>query len=587
MTSETRACLRRGLDTSPGPAERCRVPAFMRWLTVVAMAVNLAPAGTAAGLPAQRQVPGAFRSRVILVPVDVRVLDRDGNPVTDLTQDDFTVLEGGVRQEVSHFSSRGYVAEAPDAGSVLTLRQGPGLEASPATYRTFLIVLGRGRLQGPAKGLRGLEEFLRERLLPQDRVGVVAYNRATDLTTDREAIIGLLRRYEEKHERIEALLDHWFMGLQLVYGSVDNPPKIEHLIGELFDGPGLPALRQLANMGVPDDRHFADERLRVLNSLDFNDDIRGFVYTTEARQDLERLHAAVEYLRFLEGEKHLIFLSEAGLKKVGAANVDRLADAAADARVAMSAIHTGGLDAGFKRMGPGMVYLGPSWVRRYATMDSRYLAERTGGLAADYQFASRALDKVDRATRFGYLIGYYPTNQDWDGEFRRIEVRVRRPGVRVLYRDGYYGRDELVPYDRRAFLSHSRVSAAAGYRLPLTDVPVSASATKLSDERDAWRIQVEMTIDPTAIAFTEEDGRHVASVDVAVFVGDRRRNQVGELRETVDLRFTPETFARFREPNPQITYSAVLDLTGSPRYVKVVAYDYASDRLGSAVIEVR
>jgi hypothetical protein len=29
-------------------------------------------------------VPGAFRSRITLVPVDVRVLDRNGKPITDL-----------------------------------------------------------------------------------------------------------------------------------------------------------------------------------------------------------------------------------------------------------------------------------------------------------------------------------------------------------------------------------------------------------------------------------------------------------------------------------------------------------------------
>ncbi|MEX2662867.1 MAG: hypothetical protein WD227_13130 [Vicinamibacterales bacterium] len=45
-----------------------------------------------------------FRGRVALVPVDVRVLDRQGRPVADLRQADFTILEDGVPQTIGHFA---------------------------------------------------------------------------------------------------------------------------------------------------------------------------------------------------------------------------------------------------------------------------------------------------------------------------------------------------------------------------------------------------------------------------------------------------------------------------------------------------
>ena len=44
-----------------------------------------------------------FRAGVTLVPIDVRVLDRAGNPVTDLAADDFRILEDGTPQHVAHF----------------------------------------------------------------------------------------------------------------------------------------------------------------------------------------------------------------------------------------------------------------------------------------------------------------------------------------------------------------------------------------------------------------------------------------------------------------------------------------------------
>ena len=37
-----------------------------------------------------------------------------------------------------------------------------------------------------------------------------------------------------------------------------------------------------------------------------------------------------------------------------------------------------------------------------------------------------------------YTLGYYPENKVWDGKFRRITVKVARPGIKLHYRAGYY-----------------------------------------------------------------------------------------------------------------------------------------------------
>ena len=45
-----------------------------------------------------------FRSTVDVVEIDAFVVDKDGNPVTDLTEDDFEVLEDGKPQEITSFA---------------------------------------------------------------------------------------------------------------------------------------------------------------------------------------------------------------------------------------------------------------------------------------------------------------------------------------------------------------------------------------------------------------------------------------------------------------------------------------------------
>jgi VWFA-related protein len=146
----------------------------------------LATAALAVSVSAQQtsQVPGTFRSTVQLVPVDVRVFDRNGNPVLDLAESDFTLLEDGVPQQIRHFSSYALQADKSlEPGAKKMRRDAVATELSPQRRRTFLIVLGRGRLQGPSKGIEAALGFLRTRVLPQDEVSVMAYNRATDFST--------------------------------------------------------------------------------------------------------------------------------------------------------------------------------------------------------------------------------------------------------------------------------------------------------------------------------------------------------------------------------------------------------------------
>ena len=90
-----------------------------RHVLVCSIGLAIAIASLAA-LPRQdsRQNPQAptYRSGVTAVPVDVRVIDKDGKPIADLRREDFTILEDGVPQTIVHFAAGSLVAKAPGAG---------------------------------------------------------------------------------------------------------------------------------------------------------------------------------------------------------------------------------------------------------------------------------------------------------------------------------------------------------------------------------------------------------------------------------------------------------------------------------------
>ena len=141
------------------------------------------------------QNPPVFRAGTTLVPVDVRVLDRKGLPITDLKAEDFTILENGVPQEIRQFSSQ---ALTPNPAAELQLpRRNETMAAAsltPQNRRLFLIVLGRGRLVEVSKTMEALLNLVRKQLLPQDQVALMAWNRATDFTADHEKVARVIER---------------------------------------------------------------------------------------------------------------------------------------------------------------------------------------------------------------------------------------------------------------------------------------------------------------------------------------------------------------------------------------------------------
>lgn len=70
------------------------------------------------------------------------------------------------------------------------------------------------------------------------------------------------------------------------------------------------------------------------------------------------------------------------------------------------------------------------------------LAEPTGGRMFDASRKRIALGEIyqtiEDELRSQYAIGYVPVNQEHDGKFRRLAVKVSSAGLRVSARRGYY-----------------------------------------------------------------------------------------------------------------------------------------------------
>ena len=305
-----------------------------RLVMLTAFVLGAVPAGHATPPPQSGgQTPQVFSTRVTAVPIDVRAIDRAGRPVTDLKAEEVRVYEDGVRQTISLFASQ--ILTAGVAGPAARARADvPGFDGAPQKRRVFLIVIGTSafgtqplgpgttQLPDPSAAADGVAHLLNELLLPQDQVALLANNRATDFTTDHRRIASIVLAFRESRAAGMAALakDSLQAPLHADVGAESHP---------------LPDQR-MAGLG---------------GEVGFAEYVRS---TSGSASDAERLLYGISYLRYMEGEKHLLFLVEQGLIEPVASSLEsalerpelrprRLAEAAADGRVAVHSIQTGGI----------------------------------------------------------------------------------------------------------------------------------------------------------------------------------------------------------------------------------------------------
>jgi VWFA-related protein len=553
----------------------------------------------------QQQPPQTptFRAGITLVPFDVRALDRDGKPVTDLDESEFTILEDGVAQKILHFSHHMLVAEQPRPGLRARADASP-FDTSPPDFRVFLIIAGGGSLNPDWKTLQALARFIRERLLPQDQVAFIANNRATDFTTDHEKVAQALERLGRP------------TGSRTLSAAPGKPIPLTSQKDPVFRDP------------EPLDRSPAPA-----TNLGFEEYIGA---VSGALGEADAVRYGIRYLRYMPGEKHIIAVSRSGLGFRTYEDVKRFAADASDARVALNVIHTGGIPAS-----PGPFLSGalfstadssaptvsprpastasadiPAESGRVPTMqpkdaapplsitplarwpvpipgytaddlirfaDNRAVSRLTGGQASINEYPGKAVDRLDVSSRSYYLLAYSPSRANWDGRYRSIKVKVSRPGVTVLARNGYFARETTPVLDRRKYLTESRIGAAGVHTGDLNDLQVGVTISIVpAGQNTPAEAVVELSIDAARLSFAETDGRHVGSLNVALFCGDKNQTIVGELRQTLDLALEDATYERVMREG--LRHTARVTLKRLPRYVKAIVYDYGSDLLGSTLV---
>ena len=318
------------------------------------------------------------------------------------------------------------------------------------------------------------------------------------------------------------------------------------------------------------------------------DDTEYNIFNTDRR--LQALRSIAEKLATINEKKSLIYFSS-GMDRTGIENQSQLRSATNAAVRANMAIYTMDIR-GLQALVPGgeaqnaslrgtSPYSGKSVAGQFdsnATTQETLvtLAGDTGGRAfLDSNDFGKVFTGVQQDTSLYYLLGYHSTNSARDGRFRRITVRVNRPGVKIDFRRGYYAPADFqhsTRDDRERQLDEELASD-----LPTTDLPVYLSAAYFRIADRKFYVPVSVVVPGSQIPFTHNNDQDRATLDVLGIVTDPEKRPVGQIRDTVKLALNASQLVQRKN----VQYNTGFVLPPGTYHLKFVVRENQSGRLGS------
>ena len=546
---------------------------FIRYALIIAAAFVAATATSTS--PSAQQQP-VFRSRLNLVSVDVIVRDKSGAVVRNLTAADFEVREDGKAQDITNFNFEEITDKAVPAVRSADLLAGVEQKLAEDSKRAA---------SPAAVAPRAVEtpSPMTSDMLAGRRLITIVFDVSSMQPEDVQRAVDSANKYVEEKMSPADLVAVATVGstLSVVTDFTADRGKVASALNTIAYTDGTSTATPAASTAATDETQASatdDTSVADTAELDmFNNDVR-----------LRALKTLAEALSPIEQKKSILYFS-AGMQRSGQDNQVELRsaiNAAVRANVAIYAIDTRGLQAvvpgGDARQASGRgqsLFSGRGVQQQFDQLASSQdtlttLASDTGGRAfTDSNDFGEAFARVQRDMSAYYLLGYSSTNTTKDGRFRRIQVRVKRDGMRVEARAGYYAERDFghtSRNDRESQLQEQMFAAVSA-----TDLPVLVTGGWFRLAPDKYYVPVSLTVPGSAVPVS--NANDLVSLDVLGMVRDERNFPVGRFRETLKLPpGTEKTLA-----GKQVLYQSGVTLPPGRFSVKVVVRENATGLMGS------
>ena len=389
------------------------------------------PPDQAGGADTAPQTP-VFRTGINFVRVDAIVTDEDGNPVLDLTADDFRVFEDDVEQTVESFrlvEMTGLPDPALPPPSSIRNDYDQEREAARTDSRIFVFFLDDYHVRdtNAIRMRRDLVEFVETQLRPTDLVGVMyPLTPIMDmrLTRNHDQIVRALEAFEGvKYDyQPRNMYEHMYANFPTTTVElIRNDVSLSALKALAIHLGGLREGRKSVIVLSEGYSNYVPPQLRDIDAMagGFFNPARYDPLAGESRMEQTQQFFEMSYMR-----SELIYTADI-------ANRNNTSFYMVDPR----GLATGEFDSSQVPIDMRTDYR----MLRELQDTLHVLADETDGRAiVNRNDLLPGLSQIVSDQSGYYLLGYTSSAAPTDGEFHEIEVEVLRDDVRVRARKGYY-----------------------------------------------------------------------------------------------------------------------------------------------------
>jgi VWFA-related protein len=535
----------RRLDAGKREAWEGAQAVMRRNLLILVLLISGVIAGQARQPPSREtsvdpQPRGSFRTEVNFVEVHAIVTDGSGAFVRDLTLDDFEILEDGRPVAPTVFSLVDVPLDPPlvPAGATEPIEWDVREATDGFDGRIYVLMLddlhtGVTRTRQVQEVARG---FVEQYLGAGDLAAVLFTSGRRDAGQELTG----------SHRLLLAAIDR-FQGRKLPSAGAERLAR--HLLESGVDTGETQPIRTVEGLQEA-------ERLRDPYALE---------RAATARRTLDAVHNVASWLEDLQGRRKSLLLFSEGLdvdiyepfqRGIGAdallQDARRAVAAAQRANVAVYGIDPRGLnqfggliDARAYSDYPQLPFGNFRGMLNELLLSQESLislASQTGGLAiVNAGDVAGGLGRIVLDSSRYYLLGYYSDPATERNRFRKIDLRVKRPGLEVRARKGYLPPDDSPAGPAGTGAPASR-AVALGKPLPIGTLPLRVFAAPFKGGADGKAsVVVAYEVEGKALTFTEDGGRFVGGLEASIVATDERaRVQDGD-DQSFNLRLLPET----------------------------------------------
>lgn len=430
-------------------------------------ATQPAGGGQAAADAAQDQSqPPIFRAGINFVRVDVIVTDKNGNPVADLTPGDFEITEQKTPQKIETFKliwlDGGLMASADGPARQIRTDSDEETEAARDDVRLFAVFLDdyHVRLESSLSARQQLARFVETQLGPTDMIGLMYPLEST-------AAVRMTRNHAAISRGIQ----------QFVGRKYDYTPRNEteqryayypaETVEQIRNQVSMSAIKALImRMGALKE----GRKALILVSEGYN-----AMLPPQMRDPIASAPGIGNPSRDDPSAGNSLMEDRANFSASGNLDADLrdMWDLANRNNVAIYAVDPRGLATNEFGIDQN---INPRTDRNYlnsTTETLRTLAINTDGQAiVNRNDLTMAMKQIVRDQSAYYLLGYNSTFTATDGKFHEIKVNVKRPGLQVRARKGYW-----------AFTAEDAARATAAPKPALSTAYTSALASLTTTSR--------------------------------------------------------------------------------------------------------